>query len=194
MRVVYPPRAAELFKKMQASLARNPEWLSAAVKANKPGEPLPYDERLGLTPEEYQEFLALNRQGTLKEILVHDVRVIRNADNTVSLDAGDGLLPLRALKFDLARNIISTPYGDLDTPRPVDHSAKGAGDVFGPYTGLFLGMEGGDEKSSVEKPSGRTLSITLGRLADSGKRFIYYNVAVMENGRRTTGIDMILEY
>lgn len=194
MRVVYPPRAVELFRKMQASLARNPDWVSAAVKANKPGEPLPYDEKLGLTPEEYKDYLALNKQATLKEILVRDIRVIRNADNTISLDAGEDLKPLRELRFDPARNVISTPYGDLERPRAVDHSGKDAGSVFGPYTGLFLGMEGGDENSSIEIPSGRTLSITLGKLTGSDKHFIFYNVMVLENGRRTTGIDMILEY
>ena len=196
MRVVYPPRAGELFRKMQASLARYPEWLSAAVKANKPGEPLPYDEKLGLTPDEYKEFLALNKQGTLKEILVRDVNVIRNSDNTITLDAGDDLKPLRALKFDVARNIISTPYGDLDKPLAVDHSAKGMGSVFGPYTRTFPRHRGRRPKlrACPEASSGRTLSMTLGKLVDSGRRFIYYNVVVMENGRRTTGIDMILEY
>lgn len=194
MRVAYPPRAAVLFKKMQAALNENREWFSEAVKNNKPGEPLPYDEKLGLTPGEYKEFLALGKKAQLKETLARVIRVVHNPDGTISLDAGAGFKTLGDLRFDLAHQAILTPYGLLQKPQPVDFSSQGEGGPFGPYKGLLFGMEGGEPGSTIDNPSGRTVSVTLGEILATGQRFIYYNVNVMEEGRRTTGIDMILEY
>ena len=194
MRVTYPPRETELFKKMQAAISQDRQWFSDAIKNTKPGEPLPYDPKLGLTPDEYKEFLDLGRQATLKEVLVREINVVRNADNSISLDGGDDLKQLAALKFNAAQDTISTPYGDLSKPKAVDDSAKGKGGALGPYTGVIFGMEGGEEGSTIDNISGRSVSVTLGKFAGPGKHFIYYNVVVMDNGKRTTGIDMILVY
>ena len=194
MRVTYPPRANELFKKMQAAINLNRQWFDDAYKHSKPGEPLPYDEKMGLTPDEYKEFLALKKQAQLKEVLVREIRVVRNDDGTISLDGGGDLKQLGALKFDIVQNSVTTPYGELAHFRIVDQSAKGEGGVFGPHTGLEFHIEGGDPGSTIDSPSGKAVTLTMGKIAATGQRFISYSVTVMEDGRRTVGIDMILEY
>jgi hypothetical protein len=194
MKVGYSPRAQELFAKMQAALNRNLEWLTDVRKNLKPGEPLPYDEKLGLTQDEYKEFLDLNKQAQLKEILTREIRVVHNSDDTISLDGGADLKQLAAIKFDIVHNTVITPYWDLEHARVVDNSGKGEGGVFGPHTGLLFHYEGGDPGSSIDNISGKTVTVIVGQIAGTNKRFLSYNVIVMENGERTAAIDMILEY
>ena len=200
MRVTLPPRANELAEKMMAAIGKNKGWLLDAIKKSSPGEPLPYDERLGLTEAEYKEFLALSKQMTLKEIAVHEIHVVRNSDNTISLVVGKDEMPtLSALKFDLAKNTVSTPFGELANPKPVDLSAKGEGGALGPYKGLSFHLETvpGDLNGTAKWSdfSGKTVSMILGKMADGTKRFIYYEASAANNGQLTQkSIQMVLEY
>jgi|GEM_PF-3597424 len=57
--VVLSPRAMELSLKWQKAIQADPTYFSKAVQNAKPGEPVPYDPRCGLTKEEYSELLKL---------------------------------------------------------------------------------------------------------------------------------------
>ena len=57
MTMRYTDRANELMLKLQAAVATNQDWFLEHVKRAKPGEPLEYDPRLGLTKEAYAEYL-----------------------------------------------------------------------------------------------------------------------------------------
>src|SRR5579862_7530439 len=57
MAVQFSPRHAELSQKMQGSLATNKDWLLDQIKRAKPGQPLDYDIRIGLSKDEYAEYL-----------------------------------------------------------------------------------------------------------------------------------------
>ena len=57
--VVPPPEIEKYIAKVEASARKNKEWFAEYSKSSKPGAPLPYHENLGLTKEEYDDYLAL---------------------------------------------------------------------------------------------------------------------------------------
>jgi len=85
MELKAPPRLEELAAKLQQTVAKDPEWWLAHVRKAKPGEPIPYDARLGLSKEEFDEFLSLAkfRELTSKwaiessDILYYDLKTSR---------------------------------------------------------------------------------------------------------------------
>lgn len=58
--VVVPPAEIEKYiGKVEESAAKDPEWFTEYSKTAKPGIPLPYSEKLGLTKEEYETYISL---------------------------------------------------------------------------------------------------------------------------------------
>src|SRR6266850_974825 len=57
MTIQFSDRAEELTLKWQAAVATNQDWFLEQVKQAKPGKPLDYDPRLGVTKEEWAEYL-----------------------------------------------------------------------------------------------------------------------------------------
>ncbi|NJM39136.1 MAG: hypothetical protein HC845_15495 [Akkermansiaceae bacterium] len=57
---VMPPKEIEKYiAKVEAASRKDPKWFREFSSQAKPGIPLPYDERLGLTKEEYDDYLLL---------------------------------------------------------------------------------------------------------------------------------------
>ena len=52
MKIGYSKRSTELAKKLQIAISEHREWFLEHLKKSKPGEPLIYDPKLGLTEEE----------------------------------------------------------------------------------------------------------------------------------------------
>ena len=57
--VLPPPEIDKYVAKVETAARKDPKWFREFSGQAKPGVPLPYDERLGLTKEEYAEYLAL---------------------------------------------------------------------------------------------------------------------------------------
>lgn len=57
--VLPPPEIAKYISKVEQAAAKDKKWFAEYSKDTKPGVPLPYHEKLGLTKEEYDEYLAL---------------------------------------------------------------------------------------------------------------------------------------
>src|SRR5262245_43981650 len=56
MGMQFTDRARDLGLRMRTSIATNQAWYFEHIRKTKPGEPIAYDRRLGLTREEYFEF------------------------------------------------------------------------------------------------------------------------------------------
>ena len=190
MTMSFDKRLEELSAKMMEGIKKNHEWFQKEAAVKRGGAPMPYDERLGVSREEYEEYLQLIKQGQaakLVERTVLEFENIENADGSHSLDVG---LPyLRGIKFDSKRNLIETPYGILKGPKEQD--AKGG--VFGPWKGLVYELIEGTPES-VAQTGAKSVSLTLGRQRETGRRFLMYKGLVVENGVRTATFEIILMF
>jgi hypothetical protein len=165
MQPAFSKRLQELAVKLQAALAKDPEWAQSHVSKAKPGEPLAYDEKLGLTKEEYDEFLALTKKGGMSKVASEPIRVLREGDRVV-LQFGARFQGMERIELDLKKDSASTPAGEVADRKPISASER-AGP--GPWDGVQWKSKGFEE--DISRPS---MSLALGKLKGSGKGILYY--------------------
>ena len=59
VRVVPPKEISEYVKKVEQAAQADPAWFKSYSKSSKPGVPLPFHEKLGLTKKEYDTYIKL---------------------------------------------------------------------------------------------------------------------------------------
>ena len=57
--IMPPEEINKYIAKVQAASKANPEWYSEYAKEAKPGIPLPWHENLGLSKEDYEDYIKL---------------------------------------------------------------------------------------------------------------------------------------
>jgi len=171
MELKAPPRLDALTKKLQEAAAKDPDWLLAHTRKAKPGEPLPYDPRLGLTRDEYDEYLSLAKELKLTKVRAATARVKRDGQRVV-LSFGDDLPGLKEIALDLKADEVATPFG-VAADRSRVRASEGQ-KATGPWDGIQW-------KKVEEKPSSATaVTFALGKLKDSGRGMLYYDVKHVE--------------
>jgi hypothetical protein len=192
MTVAVPERLKELTAQMMESLKKNQEWFLKASKEAPVGAPIPYDERLGISRDEYDEYLKLIKHGSLAEVGAFKLEVLENPDGSRSLDAGASLPPLRGIKFNSNGEVIETPFGTLKGPR--ERTVDGKGGALGPWKGLVYELAEGTAESLAQTGMGKSISLTIGRQTETGRRFLIYKAMVAENGSRTASFEHIVVF
>lgn len=82
--VVLPPEEIQSYiNKVKQASAKDPEWFKEFSAKSKPGIPLPYDEKLGLSPKEYQEYRELWDKREFKAVAPVSLRLTKVGDETV---------------------------------------------------------------------------------------------------------------
>lgn len=168
MEPVMPKRLEELAIRLQTALVKDPAWSQAFISRAKPGEPLPFDEKLGLTSAEYDEFLMLSREARLGKAGAATLRVERKGDIAV-LQFGERFRGMERLEINLAEGSASTPSGSVaNVRRIVANPQQGA---TGPWDGVqWIANIAGED------PARPGVSLALGRLQATGRGILYFNV------------------
>jgi hypothetical protein len=177
-----PERFAELSKKLQGGLKENPGAFVGGVLKAKSGEPIAYDPRLGLTEEEYREFLELAQNLKFEKLGSLTLKVACT-DNGVKLDGGEFLPELSKITFMLMEQHVQTPFGKCMNAAEV-HASDGQ-----KATGAWSGVQWKLEQ--LLPPSDVTLS--LGKLKGSGRGLLIYRVRGFE-GLKPKSILYVLIY
>lgn len=186
MELKAPPRLEELTKKLRRAVAKEPDWWLAHLKKAKPGEPLPYDARLGLTKEEYGEYLRLARKMTLTKVKTAKVQVKR-AGGRVVLSFGEDLPGFKEVILDLKADTVTTPFGVMTERSRI--RASGGQKATGPWDGIQWKFA----RSEEEPPRLTLVTFALGKLKGSGRGILYYDVK--QGGEKSrTGFSYVLQY
>jgi hypothetical protein len=111
--MVPPPEIEKYLTKVAAATRANQEWFEEYAKTAKPGEPLPFHENLGLSKEEYDDYLALWEKREFKE-RANVVLILRQSfGDTWSLTATGEAGVISTLRYDPAKDIFRSPNGEL---------------------------------------------------------------------------------
>ncbi len=170
MQLVSPLRLLELTKKFGQGVAQNLQWWISALKKAAPGEPVPYDPRLGLTRDEYDEFLALSKKVTLSKVKSTFLRISRDGDR-FTFDGGVDLPDLTGVELDLTSNSVRTPFG-VAAQRSEIKASEGQ-----TWTGPWNAVQWKFEKFGPQLGMGTTIAFALGRLIKTGRGILYYDVS-----------------
>ena len=170
-----PPRLQELAGRIQEAARADPEWFRRHVEASTPGEPLPYDARLGVTAEEYREFQALSTTLEFRPALTVPLTLARTPTGWRMPD--DFAPPsLRGLEIDTVADVIRTSYGVLATRSLVEASA------YQRATGRWSGPQWKLETLDPGTLTGVVATFAVGRLEATGHTLLYYNAQEAREG------------
>ena len=156
-------RVRELSRKMEAAMKANSEWFLEAVKKAKPGEPLDYDTRLGVTKEEWAEYLRDMKKRHLASRNVRVPCIFRWRGDTVSLDIGDPNSPLSQIRLDTKTGELAASVGRMG--KPIWRSREEAGSPIGAFDACTWKYE----KSDLDAYDVRVGEVELRLLKPSGK-------------------------
>ena len=186
MEIAAPPRANELGQRLQQAARANPDWWLEHVKKAKPGEPLPYDSRIGLTDSEYNEFLALSKKMTTQKKAESTLTVAAKDDDVYVFNGGHALPDFNGIEIDLTNDVVRTPFGVLTERSEINAPEDSA-------LGAWIGTQWKLERPGSNGITGTIAKLAVGKLTQSGRCVIYYDVKhVSLDGR--TRISHVLNY
>lgn len=162
----FPARLFELAEKLQSSVARNEAWWYNHVQNTPPGEPLPYDPRMGLSKSEYEEFLRLGASPTLVKIAESTLEFSWINGKRVRITGPEMLWILDGVEIDLDSDSVETPFGKLLDRTEVNNLSEDS--ATGPWSGHQWSLVSFSELMSV--------SLAFGRLHENGRGILYYKV------------------
>jgi len=163
--VMPPPEIDKLVAKVEAAARKDPKWFREFSAEAKPGIPLPFNERLGLTKPEYDEYLALwsKREFKPREEVV--LTLHQSSADSWSLLATGGASSLTTLRYNAKTDTFRSPNGEL---KRVDDIKTDATSILGEWSGLEWKFE---EESVLGKMKE---NVALGRLAGNTYGLVIY--------------------
>lgn len=163
--VLPPPEIDKYVAKVEAAGRKDPKWFREYSSHYKKGIPLPFDERLGLSKEEYAEYLALWNKREFKPM--EDVMVLmrKGSGDTWSLITTGSASSLSTLRYVAKDDEFHSPNGTL----------KRINDIKAEATSVLGAWSGCEWKFEEETSLGKTKeNIALGRMADQNYGLIVY--------------------
>lgn len=166
--MVMPPKEIETYvAKVEKAARSDPKWFRefSNSTAAKPGIPLPYDERLGLTKAEYDEYLALWNKREFKPIEEVMLMLRQSTGDTWSLTSTGAASTFSTLRYSAKTDTFRSPNGELK--RIADIKAD-ASSILGEWSGM-------EWKFEEETGLGKTKeNFAIGRFADKKYGIIVY--------------------
>jgi len=163
MTIQFSDRAIELTLKWQAAVATNQDWFLEQVQQAKPGKPLDYDPRLGVTKVEWAEYLREAENRHLGSTGTRVPCIFRRKGDTLSLDVGDTNSPLSKIRLNTATGELFASVGRVGTP-----TWRSSDDPASPI-GAYDACSWEHENSDLDAFDVRIVKLDIWRLKSSGK-------------------------
>ena len=185
------PRLAQLSRKMQEGIRKNPQWFMAEIQKVKPGENIPYDARLNLTREEYSLLNHPAPQMQLRRV-GSGLITIRSLGTRRVLSGAGALFGLNGIEIDIQRQSVKTPLGVLNVPSGVKANAGQSADAT--WNGWTWKLDTMTRKETPSQTTGTTAEFTIGRLVKSGRIQLTYKAQQINGGKPQSNFAYLLHY
>ncbi len=184
--VLPPQEITKYVAKVEAAARKDPKWFREFSAQAKPGVPLPYDERLGLTKEEYADYLALWSKREFKPSEEVMLLLRQSAGDTWSITSTGGAANISTLRFVAKDDLFRSPNGDL----------KRIEDIKADPTSILGEWTGSEWKFEEETSLGKTKeNIAIGRFTDNKYGLIVYRVQEMSaEGTRLLDRSLVIRF
>lgn len=168
---VVPPDEIQIFiKKVKDASVKNKAWFAEYSANATPGIPLPFHENLGLSKEEYAQYLELWNQRDFKVVQEVAIRLEKLGNRWVVRAGGEGA-KISLLRFDPETGNFKSPNGTME--RLADIKANPAS-ILRAWTGKewkyekesTLGLT--KENFAIGKTEDEKFGLLLYRLQDIG--------------------------
>ncbi len=182
--IVPPPEIEKYIAKVESAARKDPKWFTDYSKSAKPGAPLPFNEKLGLTKEEYDEYQALwaKREFKTSSEIMLVLRETFGKTWTVTASGEAGILS--TLRYDAVKDVILSPNGEL----------KRIEDIKAEPTSILGAWSGKEWKFEEETGLGKTKeNFAIGRYDDKDYGLIVYRVQeISSEGSRLMDKNLVI--
>lgn len=185
--MVIPPEEIEKFvRKVEVSARKDPKWFREFSTQSKPGEPLPFDEKLGLTKAEYDEYIALWARREFKPI-EETVLLLRSVSSDAwILNATGKASNLSTIRYQPKDDVFRSPNGEL---KRISDIKTDSTSILGEWTGMEWKFE---EESSLGKIKE---NLAIGLFADGKHGLVVYRAQELSTeGKRLLDKSMIIRF
>ncbi len=112
--LIVPPTEIEKYiTKVETASRKNPGWFKEFSEAAKPGTPLPFHENLGLTKEEYDDYIALWAKREFKPEAEVMLLLRKTLGDTWTLTATGEASAISTLRYHPKEDVFRSPNGEL---------------------------------------------------------------------------------
>lgn len=184
--VMPPPEINKYIAKVETAARKDPKWFREFSSQAKPGAPLPFDERLGLTKPEYEDYLSLWSKREFKSREEVMLLLRQSSGDNWSLTSTGGGSMISTLRYNAKTDVFRSPNGEMK--RLPDITAD-PGSVLGAWTGLEWKFE---EETGLGKIKE---NFALGRLAGDQFGLIVYRAQELSTeGTRLLDTSLIIRF
>ena len=162
-----------IMAKMEQSVQENLDWHKEAISNLEAGEVLPYDERLGITQEQYDFLLISDDYMELNKVGEDEVTITEVEDGlTIEIPSSE---IMRKVTISADGSVAQSDAGELIYGGEI--VASESQKVTGKWNGHFYRKEGLNAGEFVE--------FSFGRLEESGQTIIY--TKMIKDGQESKG-------
>ncbi len=163
--VLPPPEIDKYVAKVETAARKDPKWFREFSGSSKPGLPLPYDERLGLTKPEYEEYLTLWNKREFKGVEEVTLMLRQTAGDTWAITSTGSASTFSTLRYAAKNDTFRSPNGEM----------KRIEDIKADSTSILGEWTGAEWKFEEETGLGKTKeNIAIGRFSDKKYGLIVY--------------------
>jgi hypothetical protein len=184
--VLPPPEIDEYVAKVEAAARLDPKWFREFSEQGKPGAPLPFHEKLGLTKEEYEEYLKLWAQREFKPNAEVMLLLREGSGGTWSVTATGDASSITTLRYDPKTDVFRSPNGEL---KRIDDINAPADSILGAWTGMEWKFE---ETTTLGKTKE---NLAYGRMAgDKFGLIVYRFQEISSEGTRLLDRSLVIRF
>ena len=184
--VMPPPEIDKYVAKVESAARKNTAWFREYSAQAKPGAPLPFHENLGLTREEYDEYLKLWNKREFKPMEEVMLLLRQRGEKSWTLTATGGASSLSTLRYDAASDTFSSPNGEL---KRIEDIKADAASILGEWTGFEWKFE---EENSLGKTKE---NVALGRFAGDKFGLVVYRAQELSSeGTRLLDKSLVVRF
>jgi hypothetical protein len=163
--ILPPPEIDKYVAKVETSARKDPKWFREFSSQSKPGIPLPFDEKLGLTQAEYNEYLALWNKREFKPMEEVMLLLRKSSGDTWVITATGNARALSTLRYTVKNDGFRSPNGEM---KRIEDIKAESSSILGEWTGLEWKFE---EETGLGKIKE---NFAIGRLGDKKHGIIVY--------------------
>lgn len=184
--VMPPPEIDKFVAKVEANARKDPKWFKEFSATAKPGTPLPYDERLGLTKAEYDEYLALWNKRDFKAIAEVMLLLRQGPGDTWSINSTGDASIFSTIRYVAKDDVFRSPNGEM---KRIDDIKADSSSILGEWTGM-------EWKFEEETGLGKTKeNLAIGQLAGNKFGLIVYRAQELSSeGTRLLDKSLVVRF
>ena len=183
---IMPPEEINKFIiKVQEAAKADPEWHQEYAKTAQPGVPLPWHEKLGLTNEEYEEYLKLWDKREFKTVHKVTLKLEEAKPGEWMIRVSGAGMPVTLLRYFTESGNFRSPNGELQRIEDVDADAR---TILGAWKGQEWKYERLTDFISTKE------NFALGKFADGKHCLLIYRLQENASGRRLANKSMVIRF